>query len=162
MMLKQLECEFSDTIAPAELLDFYARQKHCVNASEGEIARMLKQSTCVVGAWIDGKLVGFGRGICDGVTGFLMECKLDPAYQGPAAVTRTDGRIEHDEYGIAHKLASRVLEALRSTGAENIRTLVYGTEVDFCEELGFKRDGALIPLSLDPVEYAARRAGGSV
>ena len=162
MMLKQLECEFSDTIAPAELLDFYARQKHSVSASEGEIERMLKQSTCVVGARIEGKLVGFGRGICDGVTGFLMECKLDPAFQGPAAVTRTDGRIEHDEYGIAHKLASRVLEALRSTGAENIRTLVYGTEVDFCQELGFKRDGALIPLSLDPVEYAARRAGGSV
>jgi hypothetical protein len=80
--------------------------------------------------------------------GHLAECKLDPAYQGPACVTRKDGRIEHDSAGIAREMACRVIEALRQCGVERIDALAYGTEVDFCEELGFRKSRGLVAMEL--------------
>ena len=87
---------------------------------------------------------------------------MDAGFQGPAAVTRTDGRIEHDESGIAREMAGRVIEALRAYGVEQIHALAYGTEVDFCEELGFKRVGGRVALQMDTtaaVSTAARSRG---
>jgi hypothetical protein len=111
---------------------------------------MITRSACFVTARVEGKVVGIARGVSDGLRGYLTECKLDPAYQGPAAVTRVDGRVEHDEHGIAMMMARHVLQVLRDQGVERIDVLAYGTEVDFCEELGFQRDPTLVPMHLDP------------
>lgn len=151
-MLDQVNCQLSDTVSAAELLEFYGSLNHPTRADEKAIGRMLEKSTSVVVARVEGKLVGVGRGICDGIIGYLVECKLSPTVQGPAAVTRVDGRIEHDEIGIARSIAKRVLQSLRDAGAESIRTVAYGTEVDFCEELGFKREATLVPMSVDPAK----------
>jgi hypothetical protein len=105
----------------------------------------------------DGKLIGIARGVCDGLRGYLTECKLDPAFQGPAAVTRTDGRIEHDQHGIAGEMARRVLDALVAAGVPRIDVLAWGTEVDFCEELGFKRQGGLVGLTMRAADWAANQ-----
>jgi hypothetical protein len=110
---------------------------------------MIERTFCLVAARRDGELIGIARGTTDGVRGQLVECKLDPAFQGPGCVTRTDGRIEHDTEGIARALAERVISALRDYGVERIDVLAYGTEVDFCEELGFKKSGGLVPLVLE-------------
>jgi hypothetical protein len=123
---------------------------------------MLANSFCIVGAKRDGKLIGIARGVTDGVNGQLAECKLDPEFQGPGAITRKDGRIEHDREGIARQMALRVLGALREFGVEHIDVLAYGTEQDFCEELGFKKVGGMVPLRMsvttpvrEPVESLA-------
>ncbi len=128
-------------IAAAELAGFYRRLGHPIAADEPRIARMIEASTVFVTARVDGELIGIARGLTDGVRGYLTECKLDPRYQGPAAVTRSDGRIEDDQYGIARTLARKVLEALEARGAERIDALAYTTEVDFLAELGFRHDG---------------------
>jgi hypothetical protein len=148
-MAEHLKCELTENVDAAELLEFYARQNHPIGASPDKIKEMIANSACVVLARVDARLVGMARGISDGIIGYLAECKLDPAFQGPAAVTRIDGRIEHDEHGIARAMANHVLRALCASGVEQIRVLAYGTEVDFCEELGFKRDATLVPLHLD-------------
>ena len=98
----------------------------------------MANSAAFVTARVNGKLIGLARGVCDGLRGYLTECKLDPAYQGPAAVTRTDGRIEHDTNGIAKEMARRVLAAMYAEGVQRVDAVAYGTEVDFCEELGFQ------------------------
>ena len=67
-----------------------------------------------------GRLVGIARGVADGVRGYLTECKLDPARQGPGAVTHIDGRIEHDQFGIAKEMAEKVIKALAELGCERI------------------------------------------
>ena len=109
---------------------------------------MMNASVAFVTARRPGELIGIARGVCDGLRGYLTECKLDPAYQGPAAVTGTDGRIEHDEHGIAAEMARRVLAAMVAAGVCRIDVLAWGTEVDFCEELGFKRQGGLVGLTM--------------
>ena len=144
-----LACELTSTVAPGELLAFYQTQKHPTDASAEKLAEMIKRSACFVTARVEGKVVGIARGVSDGLRGYLTECKLDPAYQGPAAVTRVDGRVEHDEHGIAMMMARHVLQVLRDQGVERIDVLAYGTEVDFCEELGFRRDPTLVPMHLD-------------
>ena len=139
-----------DQVSVDELLDFYRRQGHQTTQSAEKLRNMLRLACCFVTARDDGRLIGVARGITDGVRGWLAECKLDPAYQGPAAVTRTDGRIEHDELGIAREMAMRVLECLRDLGVERIDALAHGTEEDFCSDLGFRRARGVVAMQLDP------------
>lgn len=144
-----IQYEISDRVDPQELSRFYERQHHQTTHAPEKLARMIEQSCCFVTARRSGELIGIARGVTDGVRGYLIECKLDPAYQGPGAVTRTDGRIEHDEHGIAAEMARRVIGGLLDSGVERIEVLAYGTEVDFCEELGFKRCSGVVTLRMD-------------
>lgn len=132
-----------------ELLEFFRRQGHATTHSIDKLKRMVADAYCFVTARKDGKLIGIARGVTDGVRGSIVDCKLDPACQGPGCVTRVDGRIEHDTAGIAREMALRVIDALRDAGVERIDVVAYGTEVDFCEDLGFRRVPGLVPLSLD-------------
>lgn len=141
----------------AELKAFYDAQGCVMPQSIDKLSRMVDNSVCFVTARDgDRKLIGLARGLADGVRGYLTECKLDPACQGPGAVTHVDGRIEHDQYGIAREMAERVIGALAAMGVERIDAAAYGTEVDFCEELGFKRAAGLVPMSLDVTSRIAR------
>lgn len=140
---------------PDELHDFYERQQHPTTGSREKLKRMMDNTYCFVAARRNGQIIGIARGVTDGLWGRLAECKLDPAYQGPACVTKTDGRIEHDEAGIARRMAQMVIDALRTYGVERIDALAYGTEVDFCEELGFKKMRGLVPLELKATVSAA-------
>lgn len=134
--------------APEELVEFYTRTSHPTSAEPARIARLIDDSLCFVTARRDGEVIGIARGVTDGVVGRLVECKLDPAYQGPACITRKDGRIEHDDSGIARQMGLHVIEALRAYGVERIDVTAYGTEVDFCEELGFQRIPGMVAMGL--------------
>ena len=144
----------------AELVKFYERQNHRTTHSLDKLRRMLDNTFCCVTARRNGELIGFARGVTDGLWGRLAECKLDPTYQGPACVTRTDGRIEHDSEGIAREMARRVLSALRRFGVERVDALAHGTEVDFCGELGFRKLAGVEAMELagDALERAAETA----
>ncbi len=144
--------------SPEEVAEFYARLKHPLQPSLDALRNVISHSIAFVTARVDGQLVGVARGLSDGVRGYLTECKLDPAYQGPAAVTRTDGRIEHDTHGIARAMAERVLARLFEQGVQRVDALAWGTEVDFTEELGFRRSGGLVGLTLAADEWAAQAA----
>jgi hypothetical protein len=149
-MFDGIEFDAKSKPRPEELLAFYQRQHHRTTHSLGKLQRMLENTYCVVTARRGGELIGFARGVTDGLRGRLAECKLDPAYQGPACVTRTDGRIEHDSEGIARRMALMVIEALRAYGVEQIDAVAYGTEVDFCEELGFRKKPGVVAMDLAP------------
>jgi len=149
-----IDYEMQPHVSPDELLAFYVRQNHETTQSRAKLQKMLANTFCVVTARREGELIGLARGTTDGLSGRLAECKLDPAYQGPACVTRTDGRIEHDTAGIAREMARRVIEALRAFGVEKIDAVAYGTEVDFCEELGFRKQRGVVALEL-PAEAPA-------
>jgi hypothetical protein len=140
---------------PQELAQFYQRLRHDIAARPEQIEKMMTACTAFVTARRDHELIGVARGVCDGLRGYLAECKLDPAYQGPAAVTGTDGRIEHDQHGIAAEMARRVLSTMVAAGVRRIDVLAWGTEVDFCEELGFKRQGGLVGLTMRAEDQAA-------
>jgi hypothetical protein len=133
---------------PQELTQFYGRMRHAIAAQPEQIRKMMASSTAFVTARADGELIGIARGICDGLRGYLAECKLDPRFQGPAAVTRTDGRIEHDTDGIAKEMARRVLDRMYAEGIRRIDVVAWGTEVDFLEELGFRRQGGLVGMTM--------------
>jgi hypothetical protein len=135
-------------VTPEELTEFYRRLHHDIAAQPEQIRKMMANSAAFVTARIGGTLVGIARGVCDGLRGYLTECKLDARFQGPAAVTRTDGRIEHDTNGIATEMARRVLNALYAEGVQRVDLVAYGTEVDFCEELGFRRGHGLVGMAM--------------
>ena len=148
------QIEYDTTAMPdtGELRQFYDRQQHATTGSEEKLQAMMQNTFCLVIARQEGELIGLARGVTDGVRGHLVECKLDLAFQGPACVTHTDGRIEHDSAGIAREMALRVIDSFRQAGVERVDVIAYGTEVDFCEELGFKRSPGLVALHLDPEE----------
>lgn len=145
-----------EQVDAAELQSFYARMQHDIAARPEQIEQMMKSSSVFVTARVDGNLIGIARGLCDGLRGYLTECKLDPQYQGPAAVTRKDGRIEHDKQGIGAEMARRVLKSLEDAGVQRVDVLAWGTEEDFCEELGFKRQGGLVGMTMQvPAQVAS-------
>ena len=148
MTLEHIEFETMAKPDPNELLAFYKRQSHEITEARAKLQRMMDRTFCFVTARRDGELIGLARGVTDGLWGRLAECKLDPAYQGPACVTHTDGRIEHDSAGIAREMANRVIRALADFGVERIDALAYGTEVDFCEELGFRKLRGIVAMEL--------------
>ena len=131
-----------------ELIAFYERQQCKTTGKRDKLMRMIDMTFCFVIARRDGELIGLARGVTDGVWGRMAECKLDPAYQGPACITRTGGRIEHDAVGIAREMAERVIRTMADYGVERIDALAYGTEVDFCEEIGFRKLRAVVPMEL--------------
>jgi hypothetical protein len=133
---------------PEELAEFYQHVHHDIGAAPEQIRHMMNNSVAFVSARVDNRLVGIARGVCDGLRGYLTECKLDPGFQGPATVTRTDGRIEHDEAGIAAEMARRVLDRMFAAGVRRVDVLAWGTEEDFLEELGFKRLGGLVGMMM--------------
>jgi hypothetical protein len=147
-MLNEIQFETMTAPDPAELIGFYQRQHHRTTHEPQKLQRMLDNTFCFVTARRNGEMIGMARGVTDGLTGWLAECKLDPAFQGPACVTRTDGRIEHDAYGIATEMARRVIEALRVFGVERIGAIAHGTEVDFCEDMGFRKMRGAVALEL--------------
>lgn len=160
--MHDVKYEVVDKIDVAELKGFYDAQGCVMPQSVDKLSRMVDNSVCFVTARDpDGRLIGIARGLADGVRGYLTECKLDPARQGPGAVTHIDGRIEHDQYGIAREMAERVLGALATLGCERVDAAAYGTEVDFCEELGFRRAVGVVPMSLDVASLKRTNAGAA-
>lgn len=147
-MFDEIEFEVMARPDPGELADFYRRQGNESPKSSDQLLHVLDATCCCVTARRNDLLIGWARGVTNGVRGRLAECKLDPLFQGPACVTRRDGRIEHDESGIAREMARLVIEALRAKGVEGIDVLAYGTEVDFCEELGFRKLRGVVPMEL--------------
>ncbi len=139
-----------EDVEPHELAEFYERLEHNIDAETQQIQTMVQNSVAFVTARAEGKLIGIARGVCDGVRGFFTECKLDPAYQGPACITRRDGRIEDDAHGIATQMARRVLDKLFASGARRVDALAWGTEVDFCGELGFRKQGGIVGMTMRP------------
>ena len=153
-MLENIVFTTSAELDAHELAAFYEQQRHATTGDVAKLERMIAQSFCFVTARLNGEIIGVARGVTDGVRGWLAECKLDPRFQGPACVTRTDGRIEHDAEGIAREMAQRVVTALTEYGVDRIHVMAYGTEVDFCEELGFKRISGMVLLERSAVAAA--------
>ncbi len=145
-------------LTPEELAEFYRRLNHDIAAQPEQIRKMMSKCAALVTARAEGRLIGLARGVCDGLRGYLTECKLDPAYQGPAAVTRTDGRIEHDTHGIATEMARRVLDAMYVAGVQRVDLVAYGTEVDFCEELGFRQARGLVGMTMRAEDWVISAA----
>lgn len=146
-------------VTPQELTEFYTRVQHGIAAPAEQIRRMMANSAVFVTARSAGRLIGIARGVSDGLRGYLTECKLDADFQGPAAVTRKDGRIEHDSSGIAAEMARRVMSGLQGEGARRIDVVAWNTEVDFLEELGFKRQGGLVGMTMTTLP--ARQTGAT-
>ena len=154
-MFEDIEFETVEKPCPEELSAFYERQHHTTTRAPEKLRQMVDDTFCFVTARRDGELIGLARGLTDGVQGRLVECKLDPAFQGPACITKTDGRVEHDSSGIASEMARRAIEALLEYGVERIDVLAYGTEVDFCEELGFRKIRGVVAMELTADAYAS-------
>jgi len=150
MDLHDVAFETTRNIAADEIMTFYDRQNSSITKDRAKIERMMQNTFCFVTARRGGELIGLARGVTDGLWGRLAECKLDPAFQGPACVTKTRGRIEHDLTGIANEMARRVIAELKAYGVERIDALAYGTEVDFCEDLGFRRITGVVAMDLVP------------
>lgn len=145
-------------LVATEIAGFYQRVGHGAPNNPQCIESMLKNSHVCITARMNGELIGFARGVVDGDRGYLAECKLVPDLQGPAAVTRTDGRIEHDTHGIAAEMAQRVIDELRGRGVARIDVIAWGTEQDFLQELGFRTHGGLVGMTLAATQPVREKA----
>lgn len=65
-------------IPPAEVLRLLRQTSWGVDRTEADMARALQHAPVYVGAWRDGRLVGFARAVTDGVfRGFIEDVVVD-------------------------------------------------------------------------------------
>ncbi len=72
-MAKAYHLSFDDPIDPCELAVLYGQTSWAVDRKPGEIQKMLDGSYLRLGVWEDGRLIGFGRVVSDGVYRALFD-----------------------------------------------------------------------------------------
>ena len=112
-------------IDPAEILRLLRQTAWGADRTEADVANALKVAPLHVGAWLEGRLVGFARALTDGVyRGFVEDVVVDESVRAQ---------------GIGRRLLSELLEQL--AGVELV-ALDCGDElVPFYASLGFVRSG---------------------
>jgi predicted GNAT family N-acyltransferase len=78
-----IEYSASTPIAATEVLPLLRQTAWGAGRTEADLAKALGASAIHVGAWSDGKLVGFARAITDGVyRGFIEDVVVDESLRG--------------------------------------------------------------------------------
>ena len=112
-------------IAPAEVLRLMHQTAWGADRTEADIARALEIAPLRVGAWSDGRLVGFARALTDGVyRGYVDDVVVDESMRAR---------------GIGRRLLRELLELL--AGVELVALDCGDDLVPFYESLGFVRSG---------------------
>ncbi|MEP0546194.1 MAG: GNAT family N-acetyltransferase [Rhodothermales bacterium] len=112
-----------DGLTPARIATLYRRAPLLrPTGDRAAIGRMFENSSLVLSAWMDDRLVGLARVLTDGVLfSFLCDLAVEPDVQG---------------YGIGKKLIAEVLERCEGT-----QLVLRDSDISagFYERLGFSR-----------------------
>jgi len=112
-----------DDLTPARIATLYRRAPLLrPTGDRAAIGRMFDNSSLVISAWLDDRLVGLARVLTDGVLfSFLCDLAVEPDVQG---------------FGIGKKLISDVLERCKGT-----QLVLRDSDISsgFYERLGFTR-----------------------
>jgi GNAT superfamily N-acetyltransferase len=112
-------------IAAADALRLLRQTGWGADRTEADVAAALRGTPVWVGAWSEGRLVGFARALTDGVyRGFVEDVVVDESVRGR---------------GIGRRLMSELLERL--TGLEVVALDCEEERVPFYASLGFVRSG---------------------
>ena len=149
-------------ITPKQLHAFYTRTGVCeAGFPPAEVGKVLGHSDVVLAAYQGNTLVGFARGLCDGLAGYVAELCVDPALQGRSTRHSNASLIEGDTAGLGRWLGASLLVELRKLGASFFSVYaVDGVEDTFYKSLGFEENTGHTMYYIDTRAYVPRRKRG--
>lgn len=127
-------------ITDERLFSFYQRNHICEEGYGQEIAgKPLSQSSLIVGAFDDDKLVGIARAIFDGLSAVIMEFCLELEYQGSNLDYENGSLVGKDDLGLGKRIGEVLINELYKMGAGFISChIVKDYEESFYQSLGFE------------------------
>lgn len=150
------------TITPDQLFAFYEKNDICEKGFGKEVAaRVLEHSDVIVGAFRGDDLVGFGRALFDGLSGYIVELCVDLECQGGESTFRNGSLLEHDEMGVGKATGKMLVRELFALGAFFISAdeVLAGFEEEFYRDLGFKLNEGALEYIIDRRPYVIGEQG---
>ena len=117
MDITKIEIKFMPTITDDQLWDFYVRNDICeVGYGKEDALKPLRNNPYYAAAFYEDKLVGFVRGLFDGLSLFIAEACLECKLQGENLRCNNGSVIEKDSHGIFNKMCVFFLDEMRKLG----------------------------------------------
>ncbi|MDR7857889.1 hypothetical protein [Tissierella sp.] len=153
--IKKIEIKINPNVTPKELYEFYENNDICEKGYGKEIAsRVLQHSSLIVGAYLEGKLVGIARAMFDGLVAEIVEFCLSLELQGKGLEYDNGSIIEKDEFTVGKQLGEAIITELNRMGAFFVSAIVFEeVEKEFFESVGFKKNVGHINYIIDRRPY---------
>ena len=160
--LEEIQVAVSPSISPDQLFSFYERNDVCEKGYGKEVAaRVLHNSSLIVAAFDDDRLIGIARAMFDGLHAQIVEFCLELEYQGEDLVYNNGSLIESDRVGLGKKIGNVLINELRTMGAYFISTVALeGVEEQFYQSLGFRLNSGSLDYVIDKRPYVQADSGG--
>ncbi len=114
----------------------------------------MRNSSIIVGAFEDGKLVGIARAMFDGMAGVIMELCIELKYQGKDLEYENGSLVGKDEYGLGKRIGDVLIDELYKMGADFISCfIVEDYEEEFYDSLGFAPNTGHLTYYIDKRPY---------
>jgi hypothetical protein len=154
-MKENIEIKVNPNITKDELFSFYSENQICEEGYGKDIsARVLDNTSLIVAAYCDKKLIGLSRTMFDGLVGEIVEFCLAIDYQGENLEYDNGSIVEQDKYGVGKKLGQTTISELHRMGAFYISATVFeDAEKDFFGSIGLVRNEGHINYIIDERPY---------
>jgi hypothetical protein len=136
--IDKIVIKYMPEITDDQLWNFYVKNDICeVGFGKETAVKPLKYNPYIVGAFLEGNLVGFIRATFDGLSANIMEFCLDCELQGENLRYNNGSLIECDKYGIAKLIGAMLINELRKIGNTFISAyIVEGVEESVYHSIG--------------------------
>ncbi len=151
-------------ITPEQLFDFYRKNDICEKGF-GQVvaARVLDHSDLIVGAFCGDELVGFGRALFDGLSGYIVELCVDLECQGDTPRFSNGSLIESDALGAGKAVGEMLTRELLAMGAFFVSTTALAGifEEELYRDLGFRLNEGSREYIIDRRPYVVGEDAGT-
>ena len=142
-------------ISPDELYRFYIDNNICEKGYAKEnAAKPLKNSSIIVAAYDDDKLIGIANAMFNGVEAVVTEFCLAVDIQGEGTKLKNGSMMEKDSRSVGKMIGDVLIAELHKMGAYFISATVYEElEKSFYTDIGFKKNHGHISYVIDTRPY---------
>ena len=142
-------------ITDDQLFSFYQRNHICQEGYGKELAcKPLRNSSVIVCAFQEDRLVGITRAMFDGLSAVIMEFCVELECQGEELEYNNGSLIGKDDFGLGKRIGEALLDKLFKMGADFVSyDITKDYEEGFYESLGFKRHPGELVYYIDKRPY---------
>jgi hypothetical protein len=153
--INDIEILVNPTITNDQLFAFYQRNHVCEEGYGKEIAcKPLSNSSVIIGAFEEDRLIGIARAMFDGLSAVIMEFCVELEWQGRDLEYNNGSLIGKDDFKLGKSIGETLTNELFKMGANFILyDIVKDYEEAFYESLGFEPHPGSIIYYIDKRPY---------
>ncbi len=158
--MRNIVIKVNPRITRDELYRFYSDNNICEAEFDVEVMdSIIEHSNIIVVAYEDETMVGFTKGVYDGVAGHICEVNVSLDYMGTNLEYDNGSIIERDKYGLGKEIVNELVERFYEMGATFISAIGFKeVENDFLISCGLKENINHVQYTIDKRPYVLEHA----